>query len=171
MNSIVLHVVYSISALGLCGKALLAEGTAGMASVRQDLYLSQFQLGWRCFLQSTWYDAMFWFKEKNNIYGTPVFIAAAKQHCTGPRPFSAGREQNWDNWLTLAKGIFYAIWHHAEGVLNGVGVHLTLFHCSGASWSSVSGEQLLYITCKYIYIQRESQKYFPHLFFFPYLSK
>ena len=88
MNSIVLHVVYSISALGLRGKALLVEGTAGMASVRQDLYLSQFQLGWRCFLQSTWYDAMFWFKEKNNIYGTPVFTVAAKQRCTGPRPFS-----------------------------------------------------------------------------------
>lgn len=31
----------------------------------------------------------------------------------------AGREQNMDSWLKLAKGIFHAMWHHAEGVLKG----------------------------------------------------
>lgn len=37
INSIMLHIVYQVSVLGLCGKALLVAGTAGMESVRQDL--------------------------------------------------------------------------------------------------------------------------------------
>ena len=51
----------------------------------------------------------------------------------------AGREQSEDSWLRLSKGTFHAIWHHVEGVLKGVGVHRTLFRCSGASWA-LAGE-------------------------------
>ena len=53
------------------------------------------------------------------------------------RAQGAGREQSEDNWLTLAKGTFHDIWHCVEGVLKGVGVHLTLFCHSGASWALV----------------------------------
>ena len=53
------------------------------------------------------------------------------------RAQGAGREQNWDSWLKLAKGIFHAIWHQVDRVLKGLGIHLILFCCSGSSWAPV----------------------------------
>ena len=58
--------------------------------------LSLFQLGWNCFLQSAWYDAVFWFKQKNSADNTLMFVAAAKQCCTEPRPFTAKGPGSWE---------------------------------------------------------------------------
>ena len=35
---------------------------------------------------SVWYDATFWFWEKNSVDNTAMSVAAAKQCCTEPRP-------------------------------------------------------------------------------------
>ena len=58
--------------------------------------MSEFQLGWNYFLQSVWYDAMFGPREKNNVDNTLMFIAAAKQCCIEPRPFSAKGPRSWE---------------------------------------------------------------------------
>ena len=56
---------------------------------------------------------MFWFCEENNVDNTSMFIVAAKQCCTEPRPFSVKGPRSWEGTelgqcLKLAKGIFHA---------------------------------------------------------------
>jgi len=49
----------------------------------------------------------------------PMFTAAAKQCGTETRSFAARVQRSWPV-------IFHTTWHHAEGVLKGVGAHLSL---------------------------------------------
>ena len=48
------------------------------------------------FLQSVWYDALFWFCKNNNTGNTMMFIVAAKQCCTEPRLFATKGPRCWE---------------------------------------------------------------------------
>ena len=70
----------------------------------------------------------------------------------------AGREQNQDSRLTVAKGLFHAIWHRTEGELGrGSELLFLLFSTAQgpAGHSLVGGEQLLvhHLSCTFVYVQ------------------
>lgn len=56
--------------------------------------LSEFQLGWSCFL-NVLYVVVFWFQEENTVDKVLMFLAAAKKFYTEPRPFSV---KGWKSW-------------------------------------------------------------------------
>lgn len=67
-----------------------------------------------------------------------MFIVAAKQCCSEPRPKELV-ESRVRTAEKLAKGIFHTIWHHAEGVLEEMGVHLSLLLLEGLVGSLIGG--------------------------------
>lgn len=70
-------------------------------------------------------------------YCSAVLYRAKVIDSRGPKELGGNRRTADLKW---PKG--YSIPHQAEGVLRRVGVHLALFHCSGASWpQSGGGEQ------------------------------
>ena len=67
-------------------------------------------------------------RTENNVDNTLMFVVAAKQHCREPRPLSEKGPRSWEGTelgQLLSKGIFHTVWHHAEGALKGVSVHLS----------------------------------------------
>ena len=82
-----------------------------------------------------------------------MFLVPTKLCSTEPshsqwRAQGAGREQNYDSWLKLAKGIFHTTRHQTEGVLKGVGIHLSLLLLRGLAGHRLAVvSNCLCITC------------------------